>query len=552
MGAGALNPPPGLRRRALLQGAAAAPLATLGGAGALSLLPGCTRDAAAWDGGWVDTGMARGHHLRERLARGELPPAAGTRRAAALVLGAGIGGLAAARALMAAGIDDVQVLELADAAGGNSRGHVMGGMACPLGAHYLPLPGEQAHEVAELLFDLKLLRSEGGRTVPDERHLCHSPQERLFIDGAWVEGLLPPAEPGSATLAQYRRFAGAVAQAQRTLGFALPTARAPFGDGHRALDAIPFAQWLDAQGLTDARLRWYLDYCCRDDYGAGSTVVSAWAGLHYFASRHGFHAPGDAEAEREPVFTWPEGNAWLVRRLAEPLGDRLHGGMSVLRVQEERHDVAVRVWDEHTQQAVEWRTQRVVVALPLFVAARLLALQDAPLQQALRSASAQQPRAPWLVANLQLDGPLTDRLVGAPLSWDNVQYGGDPRALGYVDAMHQSTRPYDGATVLSVYWALPAAERSTLLQGDWRAWAQRVVADLTAVHPDLPHRLRRADLARHGHAMSIPVPGLRGCAALAALRAARGRVRFAHADLAGYSVFEEAYTCGVRAAQAWG
>jgi hypothetical protein len=225
--------------------------------------------------------------------------------------------------------------------------------------------------------------------------------------------------------------------------------------------------------------------------------------------------------------------------------------MSVLRVQEERHEVAVRVWDEHTQQAVEWRAPRVVVALPLFIAARLLVLQDAPLQQALRSAAAQQPRAPWLVANLELDGPLTDRLVGAPLSWDNVRYGGDPRALGYVDAMHQSTRPYDGATVLSVYWALPAAERHTLLQGDWRRWAQRVVAELTPVHPDLPQRLRRADLARHGHAMSIPVPGLRGSAALAALRAARGRVRFAHADLAGYSVFEEAYTAGVLAVQGW-
>jgi hypothetical protein len=51
--------------------------------------------------------------------------------------------------------------------------------------------------------------------------------------------------------------------------------------------------------------------------------------------------------------------------------------------------------------------------------------------------------------------------------------------------------------------------------------------------------------------MSIPVPGLRGSAALAALRAARGGVRFAHADLAGYSVFEEAYTAGVQAVQGW-
>ena len=38
--------------------------------------------------------------------------------------------------------------------------------------------------------------------------------------------------------------------------------------------------------------------------------------------------------------------------------------------------------------------------------------------------------------------------------------------------------------------------------------------------------------------MSIPHPGLRGSPALAALRErAQGRLQFAHADLAGYSVF---------------
>ena len=78
-----------------------------------------------------------------------------------------------------------------------------------------------------------------------------------------------------------------------------------------------------ASSFDDPLLRWYLDYACRDDYGAGLDEVSAWAGLHYFASRHGFQAPGDDSDEREPVFTWPEGNAWLVERLAAPLRERL-------------------------------------------------------------------------------------------------------------------------------------------------------------------------------------------------------------------------------------
>ncbi len=515
----------------------------LAAAGACTVA-GCTREAApGWDGGWVGASDARGHRLRSLGTGGALPQAAATRRAGALVVGGGVAGLAAARALARRGIDDVQLLELEDAAGGNSRGHRMAGMACPLGAHYLPLPGPQAHEVGELLHELGLLRTEAGRTVADERHLCHSPQERLFIGGQWVDGLLPPAEPGSATLAQYRRFSARIAELQR-IGFSIPTARAPWTAAHQALDSRSFAAWLDAEGFDDPRLRWYLDYCCRDDYGAGIATVSAWAGVHYFASRHGFHVPGEEEAEREPVFTWPEGNAWLSGRLAGPLRDRLHAGRTVLRVSEGRHDVTVLAWDEAANRAEAWIAREVVLAVPLFVAARLMEQPPA----ALREAAALQVHAPWLVANLQLAEPLVDRPSGAPPSWDNVRQGADPRSLGYVDAMHQSTRMVPGPTVLTAYWALPVAERSQLLQGGWRDWAQRVVDDLAAVHPDLPAKLRRADLMRYGHAMSIPVPGLRGSPALAALRRPQGRVRFAHADLAGYSVFEEAFTAGVEAA----
>ena len=48
----------------------------------------------------------------------------------------------------------------------------------------------------------------------------------------------------------------------------------------------------------------------------------------------------------------------------------------------------------------------------------------------------------------------------------------------------------------------------------------------------------------------IPAPGVRGSAALAALAAPQpGRIQYAHADLAAYSVFEEAYTLGFGAGQ---
>jgi predicted NAD/FAD-dependent oxidoreductase len=488
-----------------------------------------------WDGGWVGDAMARGHRLRDASA---LPVPAVQRHASLLIVGAGIGGLAAARAAIRDGIDDIALFDLHDAPGGNSRGHIIAGLPCPLGAHYLPLPGKEAREVSEWLHEIGVARHELGRTVYDERQLCHSPQERLFFEGAWHDGLLPPADAGSTTLMQYRRFAERVSAAQHQLGFAMPTHRAPWQPGHAALDAITFAHWLSREGLDDIRLRWYLDYCCRDDYGADAHTVSAWAGLHYFASRHGFHAPGDADAEREGVLTWPEGNARLVQLLAAPLGDRWHAGCIATRVAVERHGVVVDLWNEQAQQAERWTAPQVVLALPLFVAARIVAAPPEALTQAASALRC----APWLVANLHLDRPLLDRM-GAPPSWDNVSYGS--AGLGYVNAQHQSLSAVPNATVLTAYRALPLAQRAALLDQPWQPWARSVIDDLTATHPDLPAKVKRIDLARHGHAMSIPLPGVRGHAALKALReGSTPRLHWAHADLAGYSVFEEAFTAG--------
>jgi hypothetical protein len=170
---------------------------------------------------------------------------------------------------------------------------------------------------------------------------------------------------------------------------------------------------------------------------------------------------------------------------------------------------------------------------------------DAP-PAALAAAVVAQHYAPWLVANLKLDSALLDRAAGAPASWDNVRYQGP--SLGYVDAQHQSLRAAPGPTVLTAYWALAERDRARLLGDDAASmWARAVVDDLAVAHPDLPGKVQRIDLMRYGHAMSIPVPGRRSNPALRALARHQGRLCFAHADLSGYSVFEEAFGQGSRA-----
>ncbi|WP_406623876.1 NAD(P)-binding protein [Acidovorax sp. SDU_ACID1] len=538
-------------------------------------LAACAPTRHALDGGFTGIHIERGHALRERLRAGTLPAPDVIRRTQVVIAGGGVAGLAAARALRLAGVEDFQLLELEDAPGGNSRAGSVRGVACPLGAHYLPVPGEQASEVQDLLEELGLRQRVAGRWQyggDDGRHLCHSPQERLYFQGHWQEGLLPVQGVGEATLAQYRRFAARVAALSRAAPFTMPVLKSwvpdrPAAPVHQALDAIDFDAWLAREGLDDAHLRWYLDYCCRDDYGAGTARVSAWAGIHYFASRHGFHAPGEAPGseEREAVLTWPEGNGWLARRLAAPLAGRLRTGTSVLRIAETRHGVEVDAFDHANGRVVRWQAARCIVALPAFIAARVVQPAPAFVHEAARRLQ----WAPWLVANLHIGAPLADREGAAP-AWDNVLYADPtPGGLGYVDAGHQRLDPgalLAGPTVLTYYQALgdvPQA-RQALAERPWTHWRDAILAALAVPHPDVAGRATRMEITRYGHAMAIPVPGTLGFLSQIGLQRlpdkrwqlsngervpllptpGTQRLLFAHADWSGYSVFEEAFTRG--------
>jgi hypothetical protein len=472
--------------------------------------------------------------------------------------------LAASRALRLQGMHDFALLEMEDAAGGNSRGGEMMGLACPLGAHYLPLPGDDAPELQDLLEELGLRTRVAGHWQYDERHLCHSPQERLFFNGEWQEGLLPLQGVGTDTLAQYERFARLVEHARKQVRWTMPVQKVALAPVQKALATITFVAYLDQQGLNDRHLRWYLDYCCRDDYGAGLATVSAWAGIHYFASRHGFHAPGMESVEREGLLTWPEGNAWLTRRLAASLGERQHTGRVVVRIASARHGVEVDAFNAATQTLERWQAQQVVVALPIFVAARVV--ENPP--EFLRLASRQITYAPWLVANIHLHSPLHDRPGAAP-SWDNVLHdeATGKAGLGYVDATHQNLQAVPGATVLTHYRALgdfsgdAALGRKWLLERPWPAWRDDIVAELSRAHPDMASKAARMDITRYGHAMAIPTPNASGQIGLWPSSNMRKqlsknerysnrpflsweRLAFAHSDWAGYSVFEEAFTMG--------
>ena len=465
-------------------------------------------------GGFVNDSLALGHRLRD----GALTSSpTNTIRVPVVIVGGGIAGLSAGWRLLKRGFRDFALLEMEPEAGGNARGGENRVSAYPWAAHYVPVPGRETTLVRELFEELGVLR--GGEW--DQRYLCHAPQERLFLHGRWQAGFDPQVGPTARDREQVSRFEAAMAEMGATGAFTLPI-------GDRAarveLDRQSMTGWMAGQKLDSPWLRWLVDYACRDDYGARADSVSAWAGVHYFASRAG--------NETGPL-TWPEGNAWITRRLLATLGDRVHTGVVVTRISRQGRQWSV------TTPSTRWIADAVVFAAPAFLARYLI--EDGP-------AVPDFEYSPWLTANLTLDRWPSER--GAPVAWDNVIV--DSPSLGYVVATHQSLRTHVPQTVWTYYWALadeaPRAARQWLLAQPWDGLATRILDDLSRAHPDIRDCVSRLDICRMGHAMIRPTPGFLSSPARQTLRRGADRIFFAHSDVSGLSLFEEAQHRGVTGA----
>src|SRR5438128_1580572 len=292
-GAGSADPKP--RRRRLQSRAMAFSrrdlLRGLAGLGMAGTAAGCARGGRgrAITGGIVGGAHARGHRVRD----GFRPVPESWRDVTVAVLGAGVAGLSAAWALDRAGLSDFAVLELEDAPGGTARSGQDAVTPYPWGAHYVPVPSPDNRALVALLDEVGAVadRDAQGRPVYAEDVLCRDPQERVFFRGEWYEGLYPRAGASPRDLEELRAFEAEMRRwslwrdARGRRAFDLPRARGSDADEVRALDGLSMAAWLDARGWSSPRLRWLVEYGCRDDFGATLAQTSAWAGVHYFAAR---------------------------------------------------------------------------------------------------------------------------------------------------------------------------------------------------------------------------------------------------------------------------
>jgi hypothetical protein len=156
----------------------------------------------------------------------------------------------------------------------------------------------------------------------------------------------------------------------------------------------------------------------------------------------------------------------------------------------------------------------------------------------------------WVVANVHLHDRPVERGRGCPPAWDNVFR--DSPSLGYVSATHQRGRDR-GPTVWTWYYAFAdddaATVRGKLAGAGYAEWAEVILADLARAHPDVRDQVDSIDVAFWGHGMIRPRVGAPWDAQLAARRQPIGTVHFAHTDLSGLALFEEAFDHGLRAAR---
>ena len=495
------------------------------------------------DGEIIGQNVSLGHVLREN--RSFDVPADKWETKGVAIIGGGVAGLTAAWKFRRDDYNDFVLLELEKEVGGTARSGRGEPVSYPWGAHYLPVPFQENAELIAFLDEMSLLEGSDaqGEVIVKEQFLCREPEERVFYKGRWYEGLylvVGASEDDKRQFAEFqKRVDGWVnwRDASGKRAFVVPLANCSADAEVTSLDKMSFGAWLRQQGFTSERLFWYCDYATRDDYGLKADQASAWVGLFYFCSR-----VRKSGVESQPFITCPEGNGQFVNHFFEKAKDNVRKSHMVVSVMPTEKGVDVVCLDGGAIRGIH--CEKVIFASPMFTAPYVIRgfREDAPF------AATEFQHNAWFVANLHLkDRPKPRFAKDFPLSWDNVLY--ESPSLGYVTATHQKGIDY-GPTILTYYYPMCAEPngRTTLFKYEWKQLADVCLTDLARAHPDIYGLTTRIDIMRWGHAMISPRPNFIWSGVREKAMKPYRNIHFAHTDLSGIALFEEAFYHGLRAA----
>jgi len=486
-----------------------------------------------------------GHLLRDKL---KLPSAKNTRKVKTLIVGSGISGLSAGRWLKKNGETDFEILELEKHIGGNSYFGSNKIASYPLGAHYITIANNDDALLIDFLKEIDVITHfEGQLPYYNDYYLTFDPEERLLINGAWQEGLIPDFGVPVVDKKEIRRFLAEVDQLKNTRGndgkflFNIPLNSSSTDENYRKLDKITFEAYLKEKGYRSKYLLWYLNYACKDDYGQKISHVSAWAGLHYFASRRGMAA----NAAQNAILTWPEGNGWIMKKLAEQLKAHIKTSNLCYELKPiSNGNTLVTVWNTKTQLTENIEVEKIILCAPQFVNNRLLENFNRNIDYKAFNYS------PWLIANITTNELPESK--GVSLCWDNVAY--NTPSVGYVNAAQQHLNLSEDKKVITYYLPLcdfePAIARLAAYSRNYEQWLDIVIPELEVIHPGITKAIETIDFWVWGHGMITPAKDFIWSKNLEKAKLPiDNKIFFAHSDLSGVSIFEEAFHQGINAAK---
>ncbi|WP_280438059.1 flavin monoamine oxidase family protein [Nocardia carnea] len=385
-----------------------------------------------------------------------------------VVVGAGLAGLTAARAVRASGLR-VHVLEARDRVGGRTVNHDLGdGHIVEAGGQFV---GPTQDHVLELAAELGVTAfpsyNEGSNTY------VKNGKTRRFDHGV-------PPDP--LALADVGLLVARLDRLSRTIPVDEPW-RAP---NARALDAVTLTSWARRGAMTDGGLD-LLNVLLGSAFGGSATDASALFGLWYFAGAGNERTPGTVARMMDVVDGAQEsrfvgGSQRLSLLLAEELGDALTLRAPVRRIDQNASQVVV-----HTDDA-EWTARRVIVTAPPVLATRIAwnpvlpAPQEALFQRmhfgTLAKFEAVYPEPFWRSEGISGQGVFRDPSAPVCSMFDNSPPDGGPGVLmGFVGAQQwrnwapKSPRERRGA-VLRAFSAVVGAralQPIDCIEKDWTA-----------------------------------------------------------------------------------
>ncbi len=458
-----------------------------------------------------------------------------------LIVGSGISGLSACRHLTKNNETDFLLIEMENHLGGNASNGENKFSKFPLGAHYLPIPNKEDLDLIEFLKECKIYlgEDENGFPILDDEQLTFPKEERLFFKNEWQNDLIPQNGISESVKEEIKSFFETMEifknekDDQGKYWFDIPISKS--SNEAKELDKLTFLDWLVNNHFKSEELLWLLDYSCKDDYGLGIKYVSAWAGIHYFAGRKNNWATN----RHDQVFTWPEGNARLAKHLSESVESKNLFQHLVYDVNYNQENVEVLVYDNQLKISKKIIAEKVLFATPQFVNKHIF--KDRKFKDF--------NYVPWLLATLTLK----NEFGGAEeMAWDNVIFGTE--GLGYINDQHQNLNQIVSEKVITYYRSFSTDNckkaRRQLYNMKEEELINLVLDDLKVAHPEIEDFIIDIQFHKLGHGMISPVPNfIFGEEKKLAKQNIDNKIFFAHTDLSGISIFEEAFHQGINVAK---